>query len=138
LDLGNSRIKKKHSENSSPEKKHGKNTRRLTKLVCRALLNPGKKNGMQIESPSLTFFTVQIPWDVEDYYWEHVKGGRDKKRKKYPNPQFGDFSAPLTVVDLKGRIVLWYLPGLLSHEQQVGVFFLKCSAKSHLSKIVRR
>jgi hypothetical protein len=47
--------------------------------------------------------------------------GKDKKRNEYPNPNFGEFSDPLTVVDVKGRIVLWYLPGLLSLEQQVGV-----------------
>lgn len=137
-DSGRIEKQKKRSENSSPEKKHGKNMRRLAKLVCRAFINPGKKNGMQIESPSLTFCTVRIPWDVEDYYQERVKGGRDKKRKKFPNPELGDFSAPLTVVDSKGRIVLWYLPGLLSHEQQVGIFFLKCNAKSHHSEIVQR
>jgi hypothetical protein len=66
---------------------------------------------------------VYIPWDIEDYYIEHVRGGRDKKRIKFPNPWFGAFSKPLTVVDSKGRIVLWYLPGLLSVEQQVAFFF---------------
>jgi len=48
-----------------------------------------------------------------------VKGGGDKKRKKFPNPQFGSFSEPLTVVDSKGRIILWYLPGLLSKKEKV-------------------
>lgn len=64
---------------------------------------------------------VYIPWDIEDYYQEHVKRGRDKKRIKFPNPSFGTFSEPLTVVDTKGRIVLWYLPGLLCLEHWVGV-----------------
>ena len=72
----------------------------------------------------MKIFKVEIPWDVEEYYVRHVKGGRDKKRIKFPNPSFGKFSEPLTVVDSKGRIVLWYLPGLLSHEQLVSVSFL--------------
>lgn len=56
---------------------------------------------------------------MEEYYREHVKAGRDKKRLKYPDPSLGAFSVPLTVVDSKGHIVLWYLPGLLSDAQQV-------------------
>jgi hypothetical protein len=62
---------------------------------------------------------VYIEWDIEEYYKKHLKAGNDKKRVNFPNPSFGAFSEPLTVVDSKGRIVLWYLPGLLSPEQQV-------------------
>jgi hypothetical protein len=62
---------------------------------------------------------VPIPWDVENYYDEHVKKGRDKSRKRYPNPQLGKFSEPMTAVDTSGRIVLWYLPGMLSSNQKV-------------------
>jgi hypothetical protein len=62
---------------------------------------------------------VQIPWNAEEYYREHIKLGRDPKRKRFPNPNFGSFSEPLTVVDSEGHIVLWYLPGLLSEIQQV-------------------
>lgn len=83
----------------------------------------------------LIFWTVQIPWDIEEYYWEHVKFGRDEKRKKYPNPSFGKFSEPLTVVDRKGRIILWYLPGLISLEQQVSFSFRTEFGLSHQSII---
>ena len=64
---------------------------------------------------------MQIPWDIEEFYWEHVKAGKDKKRVKFPVPSLGKFSEPLTLVDVKGRIALWYIPGLLSHEQQVRI-----------------
>jgi hypothetical protein len=67
----------------------------------------------------MCFFAVQIPWDVEEYYIKCIKAGRDKKRLKFPNPQLGSFSDPLTLVDVKGRIVLWYLPGLLSEHDEV-------------------
>ena len=76
----------------------------------------------------LRYIPVYIPWSVEDFYWEHVKAGRDKKCIKFANPSFGAFSEPLTVVDSKGRIVLWYLPGLLSLEHQVGVY-IGCSCR---------
>jgi hypothetical protein len=69
--------------------------------------------------PIFKNLTVYIPWDIEEYYLQHVKAGRDKKRLKFPNPQFGSYSEPLTVVDSKGRIVLWYLPDLLSDEDEV-------------------
>ena len=64
---------------------------------------------------------LTINWDVEKYYQKHVRCGGDEKRKKFPNPNFGKFSDPLTVVDDEGQIVLWYIPGLLSDEQLVGV-----------------
>lgn len=85
----------------------------------------------RLQNIFLMLLTVEIPWDVEEYYEDHVKGGRDKKRIRFPNPSFGEFSDPLTVVDSKGRIVLWYLPGLLSLEQQVRVSFITYLWASH-------
>ena len=67
----------------------------------------------------VAYFLVNIPWDVEEYYLECVKGKKDPKRIRFPNPHFGMRSEPLTVVDSRGRIVLWYLPGLLSEHYQV-------------------
>jgi len=64
---------------------------------------------------------VYLTWDAEEYYLKCVKGGGDKKRAKFPNPDYGSFSEPLTVVDIKGRILLWYLPDLLSVKDQVGI-----------------
>ncbi|KAF8810609.1 hypothetical protein BYT27DRAFT_7253591 [Phlegmacium glaucopus] len=58
---------------------------------------------------------LYIPWDVEQYHVERVKG---RSLSNFPNPAFGQRDKPLTVVDAKGRIILWYLPGLLSNQQQ--------------------
>lgn len=63
-----------------------------------------------------------MPWDAEEYYEKQVKGGRSRSRFQFPNPELGAFSVPLTVVDSKGRIVLWYLPGLMPNHQQVGIY----------------
>ena len=73
---------------------------------------------------ALILFTVEIPWDVADFYKDHVKGHEDMDRITFPNPSLGNYSTPLTVVDNKGRIVVWYLPGILSEEQQVSEFIL--------------
>ena len=65
---------------------------------------------------------VYVPWDIEQYYIKCIKAGRDQKHFEFPNPEFGAFSEPLTVVDLKGRIILWYLPGLMPNHQQVRIY----------------
>lgn len=111
------------SENLTNGRKFGHRMRRLTKIVSRAFHNPSELNNIQSFNLVLRNPSVYIPWDIEDYYLQHVKAGRDKKRVKFPNPLFGAFSEPLMVVDIKGRIVLWYLPELLSVPQQVSVFF---------------
>jgi hypothetical protein len=72
----------------------------------------------------LAHLVVYIPWDAEQYFSEQIKGKKDPSRVKFPNPHFGAFSEPLTVVDSRGRIILWYLPGLLSDQHQVSLFFL--------------
>ena len=75
--------------------------------------------------PHFHTLTEKIPWDAEEYYDQHIKRGLDQKRARFPNPSFGKFSEPLTVVDSKGHIVLWYLPGLLSQAQLVSISFVK-------------
>jgi hypothetical protein len=65
---------------------------------------------------------VYVPWDVEEYYIECVKTPVEQcERNKYrfPCPFFGRQNQPLTIVDIRGRIVLWYLPDLLSPGQMV-------------------
>lgn len=100
-------------------KTFGKNMRHLVNVVTYAFCNPRKSELKTQSMPFLIDTLVYVPWDVEDYYVEYLKGNRDKNRQKYPNPNFGSHSLPLTVVDSKGRIILWYLPGLLSEKQQV-------------------
>lgn len=112
---------KKIGNLKSKERIFGKDARRLVRLVTKAFLNPGEPPKYICLNTKLSYITVYIPWDIEEFYLERVKAKRDKKEEKFPNPSFGFFSEPLTVVDDKGRIVLWYLPGLLSPEHQVRV-----------------
>jgi hypothetical protein len=109
-------IPKKPLNNLSNGRMHGKDTRRLLKIVCCAFINPGELLILTLYSLSYVFNLVYIPWDIEEFYNKSVKGGG---RKDFPNLNLGFFSEPLTVIDSKGRIVLWYLPGLLSEQQEV-------------------
>jgi hypothetical protein len=113
--------RKNNGNFKSKERKFGQNARRLVRLVSQAFLNPREPPKNICLNTKLRYITVYIPWDIQEFYLERVKAGRDKKGVKFTNPSFGCFSEPLTVVDNKGRIVLWYLPGLLSSEHQVGV-----------------
>lgn len=105
----------------------GRDMRRLVKVVHAAILNPGES----METISTIFYsfiqisdTVYVPWDVQEYYVECVKARAEKREKnkfRFPAPSFGSYDHPLTIVDIRGRIVLWYLPGLLSIKQQVSL-----------------
>ena len=103
----------------SDERKFGQDICCLITLVCIAFLNLSEYIYIYLLGLFSLYFIVYIPWDVEEYYIEHVKKKRDRNWIKFPNPQLGSFSHPLTIVDLKGRIILWYLPGLLSEQHQV-------------------
>ena len=117
----------------SDERRFGQDVRRLITLVCRAILNPSELADICYDI--LAYLVVYIPWDVEEYYLEQIKGKKDPKRMRFPNPLLGAFSMPLTVVDLRGRIVLWYLPGLLSGQHQVRLFFLFHFKLTHVFKL---
>ena len=104
-------------------------------MVTKAFLNPSKL--LKIAPLKIiNTIKVYIPWNAEKYYQQHVKQGIDKKRHRFPNPEFGAFSEPLTVVDSHDRIVLWYLPELLSSKQQVNLFFYLQLLDIHIFKTV--
>lgn len=111
----------------SNDRKYGEDVRKLVKLVCMAFLNPSGLPDLSLLF--VAYYLVNIPWDVEEYYLECIKGKKDPKRIGFPNPQFGIHSEPLTVVDSRGRIVLWYLPGLLSGRYEVSSALSHCIMK---------
>lgn len=55
-------------------------------------------------------YLVQIPWDY-DRYSEAVKEGR--LDKYYEKVELGKLDKPTTLVDLHGKILVWYFPSLL-------------------------
>jgi hypothetical protein len=79
------------------------------------------KNKSQKQHLSLLIYLplVWIPWDIEQYFIKCVKTRRKRDKAEFPDISLGRNSSPLTVVDCKGRIILWYLPGLLSASHRV-------------------
>ncbi|KAI6010014.1 hypothetical protein EDC04DRAFT_2610420 [Pisolithus marmoratus] len=50
-------------------------------------------------------------WDV-DRFAEPMKNVMDKT-KYFPHPQWGHISDPTTILDVHGRVLVWYLPGII-------------------------
>jgi hypothetical protein len=74
---------------------------------------------------------VYIPWDLEDYATRVKKGlgtpaSIARLQRKFTNPQLGRVNKPATVVDICGKIIIWYLPGLISAQQSVLLVFILC------------
>jgi hypothetical protein len=58
--------------------------------------------------------SVLIDWDIEEY----IKLA-SHSRSRLPRPALGHISVPATILDKRGRIILWYLPGILLPSRQV-------------------
>ncbi|KAI6116658.1 hypothetical protein EDD16DRAFT_1520467 [Pisolithus croceorrhizus] len=53
------------------------------------------------------------------------------KTKYFQYPQWGHISDPATVLDVHGRVMLWYLPGIIPPERVVKQSLLPCSLVKH-------
>jgi len=68
---------------------------------------------------------VHINWDIDRYASrmggvtanQHEAALQEEYPPMHEPPQV--YSDPLTLVNVHGRILTWYLPGLLSKERQV-------------------
>lgn len=67
-----------------------------------------------------------VPWDIEEYsqavgrrnYGRHAQD-EATLQEEFPIPHIGHLTEPAVIVDIAGRILTWYLPGLLNRERQV-------------------
>jgi hypothetical protein len=59
-----------------------------------------------------------LPWDAAEF-----AATSHRTLKKFLLPSFGLIAEPAIVVDSHGRIVLWYLPGLLLPPRQASVLY---------------
>jgi hypothetical protein len=57
---------------------------------------------------------VYIPWDIEKYATHS-----SKPESEFPPIKLGYIDVPATIVDIKGRIIFWYLPGIILPPHQV-------------------
>jgi hypothetical protein len=79
------------------------------------------------------FVLVYLPWDMARYssrlpkqqHVKYVRSSVESLASKYPpiSPTL-HLTSPATVVDQHGRIVVWYLPGVLTKHRQVCVLLL--------------
>ena len=70
-----------------------------------------------------------LDWNIEEY-----ASASNNARPTFPAPKLGCTDQPATVVDCKGRIILWYLPGLLLPHRQVNLqIFYKADISKALS-----
>ncbi|KAI6115546.1 hypothetical protein EV401DRAFT_1889521 [Pisolithus croceorrhizus] len=51
-------------------------------------------------------------WDIDRF--AELKRNVEDKTKYFPYPQWGFISDPATILDVHGRVVVWYLPGIMS------------------------
>lgn len=98
------------------------------KLLLKAARNQSKSNFMF----NLNEFTVVpevMSWSVIDYLAELSRRnkrcrGRNEQQERellrlFPPPTSALVSAPCVAVDCEGRILVWYLPGLMGRKFQV-------------------
>jgi hypothetical protein len=77
---------------------------------------------------------VTVPWDAESFakaaVAHHIPAdiplspalADSKLMSKFPTPELGSFEEPTTLVDCCGRILIWYLPGVLDLAANVRKF----------------
>lgn len=65
----------------------------------------------------LPFASDVIPWDAAEF-----AASKTKSPQKFPPPDFGLKTEPAIFVDVKGRILAWYLPRVLLPPRQVSLF----------------
>ncbi|KAI6040014.1 hypothetical protein EDC04DRAFT_2894509 [Pisolithus marmoratus] len=80
-------------------------------------------------------------WDI-DQFAEPMRNVMDKT-KYFPHPQWGHISDPATILDVHGRVLVWYLPGIIpparvEHVNEIHIplkdSLVQCSKTGHPSK----
>ncbi|KAI6016328.1 hypothetical protein BKA83DRAFT_4497951 [Pisolithus microcarpus] len=98
----------------------------LQRHVAGEILPPASISSLELQlSAMVIVFTILNPyvteWDI-DRFAELARNVADKT-KYFPYPQWGHISNPATVLDVHGRVLVWYLPGIMP------------PAREHLNKI---
>jgi hypothetical protein len=90
--------------------------------IAYAIANPCKPSGLLYDF-SANMLLDKVDWDVMRFA-DRVKNTRPrpdgkpavedlKLDKFFRNPELGDLDEPTTIIDKFGRIIVWYLPGIL-------------------------
>ncbi|KAI6014688.1 hypothetical protein EDC04DRAFT_2903993 [Pisolithus marmoratus] len=90
----------------------------LQRCLAEAVLPPASVSSSELQLSALVIaFAILNPWeDVTEWdidrFSEPMKNVTDKT-KYFPYPQWGHISDPATVLDVHGRVLVWYLPGIM-------------------------
>lgn len=111
--------------------------------IAYAIANPCKLSGLSYDF-SANISLDKVDWDVMRFA-DRVKNTRPRPNgepaiddlnleKFFTNPELGDLHEPATIVDIFGRIMVWYLPDILHPSLIVGpVHLLYLLSESNLS-----
>ncbi|KIK10515.1 hypothetical protein PISMIDRAFT_20326 [Pisolithus microcarpus 441] len=80
------------------------------------ILPPASISSLELQLSALVIvFAILNPyvteWDI-DRFAEPARNVADKT-KYFPYPWWGHISDPATVLDVHGRVLVWYLPGIM-------------------------
>ncbi|KAI6126956.1 hypothetical protein F5141DRAFT_1060598 [Pisolithus sp. B1] len=89
----------------------------LWRCLEEEVLPPASFSSMELQLSALVIaFAILNPYITEldiDRFAEPKRNVKDKT-KYFPYPQWGLISDPATILDVHGRVVVWYLPGIMS------------------------
>jgi hypothetical protein len=91
----------------------------LLNVIAQAFNNQSKPC-LIVTSFYLTIFAVKICWDAEQFAATTPK----QRLKKFPKINLGKIDVPAIITDCRGRILIWYLPGVLLLPEQVSAIWL--------------
>jgi hypothetical protein len=98
---------------------------RAALTIAFAMLNPRMFVISSLNESIDIHETGYVAWDVERYA-DMAKNGveskqHEKLRKYFPVSPLGKISEPTTIVDNHGKILVWYLPDIVSPERVVSL-----------------
>jgi hypothetical protein len=92
-------------------------------IISLALLNPCRSPSHS-QNYLITSGKVQVPWDAEEFSlrakatvekhgW--ASPSNESLLTFFPKVEFGHIVEPAIIIDRHGRIIMWYLPNIMSH-----------------------
>jgi hypothetical protein len=64
---------------------------------------------LELEIVLIAWFSVSVNWDYDRFSQSETK----QSDKYFAKVEMGKITSPTTVVDVHGKILMWYLPDLL-------------------------
>ena len=110
--------------------------------IVHAFLNPCESSDLIITTQVIKTSIVNVEWDF-DRYSDSAKPSCTRTKEAdssfkvsadtcHVPLSLGEITEPATLVDVHGRILVWYLPGILTDRRVVSLFQLPFGSISHL------